>query len=85
MNALRGRYELVLDDDLIGCPEAHIHKVVQSDPYAGISAPGVLDELKTELAAICRSHGDLATLRWTTRCPESGDPDAQAQMTGRSL
>jgi hypothetical protein len=44
---------LAVDDDLIGWPEAHLHKVVQTDPYEGISAPTVLDELRSKLAAMC--------------------------------
>jgi hypothetical protein len=44
---------LAVDDDVIGWPEAHLHKVVQSDPYEGISAPVVLDELRRKLAAMC--------------------------------
>jgi len=44
---------LAVDDDLVGWPEAHLHKVVQSDPYEGISASPVLDELKMKLAAMC--------------------------------
>jgi hypothetical protein len=45
---------LAVDDDVIGWPEAHLHRLVQSDPCEGISAPAVLEELKKKLAAIVR-------------------------------
>jgi hypothetical protein len=44
---------LAVDDDLINWPEEYLHKVVQSDPYEGISAPPVLEELQRKLAAMC--------------------------------
>jgi hypothetical protein len=44
---------LAVDDDVIGWPEAHLHRLVQSDPYEGISSPTVLEELKKKLAAMC--------------------------------
>lgn len=46
---------LAVDDDVIGWPEAHLHQVVQSDPYEGISAPAVLEELRRKLAVMCGS------------------------------
>lgn len=48
---------LAVDDDLIDWPEQHLKKAVQTDPYEGISAPAVLDELKMKLAEMCaRNH-----------------------------
>lgn len=44
---------LAIDDDVIGWPEAHLHQLIQSDPYEGISAPAVLQELKRKLAEMC--------------------------------
>jgi hypothetical protein len=44
---------LAVDDDVLNWPEEHLHQLVQSDPYEGISAPAVLNELKKKLAAMC--------------------------------
>ena len=44
---------LAIDDDVINWPAEHLHKVVQCDPYEGLSAPTVLTELKRKLAAMC--------------------------------
>jgi hypothetical protein len=53
---------LAVDDDLIGWPENYLHKVVGSDPYEGIRAPAVLDELERKLAAMCGAER-LSALR----------------------
>lgn len=44
---------LAVDDDVIHWPQEHLHRLVQSDPYEGLSAPAVLEELKKKLAAMC--------------------------------
>jgi hypothetical protein len=54
----RPRDWLALDDDVIGWPKEHLPRLVQCDPYEGISAPAVLGELKTKLAALCTRNRD---------------------------
>jgi hypothetical protein len=45
---------LALDDNTQGWPEEHWKKFVQTDPYDGISAPEVLDELKQKIFAMAQ-------------------------------
>lgn len=40
---------LSIDDDVIGWEGGYMHKVVQSDPYEGISAPAMCGAERLEL------------------------------------
>jgi hypothetical protein len=48
---------LALDDDMVGWPKWAETRVVFTDPYEGISAPGVLKTLRKALEQL--SHGPL--------------------------
>lgn len=44
---------IALDDDAVGWPKQHLHRLVKAHPYEGISKPGVLKNLTKKLAQLC--------------------------------